>query len=307
MIDDPEAVDRSLAIARSALTAPPGAKARVRANLTARAAAETDPGTASRTSKASTPGSASIPTLGSKSAVTSGTVGSKLTTVALIGVSFVAGYWLGVFRSTDPVGTGTSSAVAANPTNTTEAAKAAAMRPADTAHLAPDTQPPVTASEVAAVRSLSSSALPYRARTSDASTDGRSRVAREASNAPKRARPDPAIGSRASAPAVDPMSEELALLRRADRAIRAGEAPLALSFINELDHRYPITTLLEERTAARVLAECALSELGARRRAELFLSEHRGSVYGDRVRRSCEVELSTGAPRAADGSPRRGH
>lgn len=88
----------------------------------------------------------------------------------------------------------------------------------------------------------------------------------------------------------DPPSTELVLLQRADRAIRAGEAELALSFLTELDRRYPETRLGEERKAARLLARCAQGDARAQAEAERFLREQRASVYSDRVRELCQLE-----------------
>jgi hypothetical protein len=100
-------------------------------------------------------------------------------------------------------------------------------------------------------------------------------------------------------------ADEIALLSRADRALRAGEVELALTFLNELDLRYPDSKLTEERGAARIMAECALAAPGAVARAERFLRDRRASVYSDRVLRSCGIELAPSD--RADGSQRDGH
>lgn len=86
--------------------------------------------------------------------------------------------------------------------------------------------------------------------------------------------------------------DELALLQRVERALRAKQAALALALLDELDRRHPRSTLLEERTAARVVAGCLLPMASARRpgertAADRFLSEQHASVYADRVRRAC--------------------
>ncbi|HTV25371.1 MAG TPA: hypothetical protein VMG12_42040 [Polyangiaceae bacterium] len=82
--------------------------------------------------------------------------------------------------------------------------------------------------------------------------------------------------------------DELALLRRIERALRSRQAELGLALLDELEQRHPRSTLLEERSAARVLAECLLPRDGARASAERFVVEHPASVYADRIRQACE-------------------
>jgi hypothetical protein len=81
------------------------------------------------------------------------------------------------------------------------------------------------------------------------------------------------------------------LLARTERAIRSGEAPLALALLGELDQKFPVPALREEREAARVLAGCvlpgAVADDRARAPAERFIGAHPASVYADRVRESC--------------------
>jgi hypothetical protein len=83
--------------------------------------------------------------------------------------------------------------------------------------------------------------------------------------------------------------EELALLRRVERALRTQNPALALALIAELDEHFPDTRLAEERDAARVIATCGVGEGGARIRAERFSREHGGSVYAERVREACGI------------------
>jgi hypothetical protein len=84
---------------------------------------------------------------------------------------------------------------------------------------------------------------------------------------------------------------EIELLRRSERAVRAGNGQLALALVEELEQRYPATHLAEERQAIRVLAQCGqqADEL-ARQRAAAFLRQQPGSVYARRIREACEIE-----------------
>jgi hypothetical protein len=104
------------------------------------------------------------------------------------------------------------------------------------------------------------------------------------------------------------LGEELNLLQRAERAIRARDGVLARSFIDELQTRFPETRLREERAAVLVLAACVLGEPRALADAERFLTQYPGSVYFDRVRALCNGTTTNAAPSPdADGSTSHGH
>lgn len=117
-----------------------------------------------------------------------------------------------------------------------------------------------------------------------------------------RAAPSPAAVSRAPAPpvaaprsasssaATASPSEELALLQRAERAVRADNAALALALIGELEARYPHSTLLEERSAIELLAHCRAGATDASSRAARFLRQHPQSLYAGRIRELCPPE-----------------
>ena len=87
-----------------------------------------------------------------------------------------------------------------------------------------------------------------------------------------------------------PFDEELALLQRVERALRANNPSLALVLLAELDERFGETRLGEERQAAQRIAECRLQLPGWRQRAERFLSDKPSSVYAQRVRAACALE-----------------
>ncbi len=100
----------------------------------------------------------------------------------------------------------------------------------------------------------------------------------------------------------DSIAEEVSLLRRAERAIRSREPELALGFIQELDRRFPHGKLLDERSAARVLANCLELEPDAARRAgEDYLSRTRGHVYDERVRLLCGLDENAQSAKSGAG------
>jgi hypothetical protein len=270
-------IEQPLMLARTTTWAPEAAKARVLANLASS-------GALSAASAARAVG-----------AVRTGGV-TKLTTALWVGASFIAGYWLGFQRSAEPRAAVNEASAARQPEPALEA------QPARGLAARRDAEPAATA----AVRAADAMAAP-----SDADTERRA-IARATPPPRARATPGPAQLARAPAASRDPVADELMLLSRAERAIRAGEPALALSFLDELEARFPSSGMLEERSAARLLADCALSTPGSQRRAELFLSHRAASVYTDRLRRSCGLEAPSAtplppAPLGADGSSRSGH
>jgi hypothetical protein len=101
---------------------------------------------------------------------------------------------------------------------------------------------------------------------------------------------------------VNSLSEELELLRRAERTIRTGNAQVALGLLEEMDEKFPRGQLLEERTAARVMARCQLEdEAGARARGNSYLISHSQSVYADRVRSLCHLDSKATAKESPKG------
>jgi hypothetical protein len=85
----------------------------------------------------------------------------------------------------------------------------------------------------------------------------------------------------------DAFDRELALVQRAERAIRNRDPALALALLAELDRRHPRPLLGEERAAARVMANCQAKEPTAPLAAERFLADSASSVYTDRIRALC--------------------
>lgn len=96
------------------------------------------------------------------------------------------------------------------------------------------------------------------------------------------------------------IDEELRILRRVERAQRAGNPRLALALLDELDRESPRGKLIEERAAARAVAQCS-SIFGDSRVALLarFRARYPSSVYSPRVAAAC---AETERPPAGDSS-----
>ena len=94
--------------------------------------------------------------------------------------------------------------------------------------------------------------------------------------------------------------DELALLRRVERALRAADPALALGLLAELEERFPHTSLGEERETASVMAHCGLDDAGAQQRAQRFLREQAARVYAERARAACR------SPHGGAGQPGEG-
>jgi hypothetical protein len=236
--------------------------------------------------------------------------------VLLMVASGSVGHWLGRTAPRDGLDTLTSSALvhrdpaaAAVAGTTSGPPRAAAPLPlAPNAPAAGASQPNSTAPNASGPSpSTSTQAIEEAARPASPASEG-SVPARA-----KRSRTSPSLAARPPAKrgavAGDP-AEELALLRRVEKSLRANDPALALALLDELDERFPRTSLGEERLAARVIAHCAVGDGGARLRAESFLSERPGSVYAERVQTACTVSAgargSSGVPAPSEGSRRRG-
>ena len=98
----------------------------------------------------------------------------------------------------------------------------------------------------------------------------------------------PSVASELPAAMSSSLSEEAALLQRAERALAANAPTAALSVLAEHARLFPAGALREEREAARVLAFCALGRVAeARSLARAFVSASPGSVLVPRLERSC--------------------
>jgi hypothetical protein len=202
-----------------------------------------------------------------------------LTTVTLLmGMSFGAGYWLA--RSPGSAGAGTVDAALVSPV------PVGVARASDL---------PSTGAEPAA-------SAPVGSESSVRSGDTRPPRARV--RAPRVVR---------SGRDDDRLAAEVALLSRAERAIRSREAPLALALLEELDREFPSSALREERAAARVLARCLANSEGADAReaqasARRFISQGTPSVYAERIRQVCSLAVeATKAPERSEEPRAAGH
>lgn len=94
--------------------------------------------------------------------------------------------------------------------------------------------------------------------------------------------------------ARDNLSEEVAILYRAEAELHSGRAANALRILNDHERRFARGILAEERTAARIQALCALgrtSEANA-----LIARLHPGSLHGERSRDACGSSVKAKLP-----------
>jgi hypothetical protein len=111
--------------------------------------------------------------------------------------------------------------------------------------------------------------------------------------APPRAQPRPrrVVERRAVAPTTSALVQETALLRDADRALRAGDTATALARLDEHATRFPRGVLAPERAAERFVVMCELHAADPRAVGQ-FLATHPGSLLAARVRRACATAPS---------------
>ncbi len=102
--------------------------------------------------------------------------------------------------------------------------------------------------------------------------------------------------ARESTRSRDTLSEEVAILSRAETELHSGRAESALRVLSEHERRFPTGVLTEERTAARIQALCAL---GRTSEANAQLGRlGPGSLHGESTRQACGARPSstTGQP-----------
>jgi hypothetical protein len=271
-------LERNVRLARHALRGPAAMKERVRMRLAAEAG---PPPEASSAPRGSAPTRALRLLRGLKHR-------PAFTTVTLLmGLSFGAGFWLGHTPNTGSPAVEPPVTTTLAPVTKSEAARAA--------------EPAVVSSvDVGSSASISAGPLVDRPLPAPASSDApllaaapaRPARTRIATPAPRAALRESRWRGSAEGRGGDALAGEVALLERTERAIRKGDAALALGLLAELDEKFPAAALAEERHAARVLATCSSSvgngepDEGAAL-AERFLEESAGSVYAARIREVC--------------------
>jgi hypothetical protein len=98
----------------------------------------------------------------------------------------------------------------------------------------------------------------------------------------------PALPSQPAPGGPASVQAEAELLRQADLARKAGDAPRALALLDEHSARFPGGVLVPEREAERVVVLCALGRTEeARAAASAFLRQWPRSPLTSRVRASC--------------------
>lgn len=85
--------------------------------------------------------------------------------------------------------------------------------------------------------------------------------------------------------AHDSLSEEVAILSRAETELHSGRAESALKLLSEHERKFRSGILAEERTAARIQALCALGRTSDANVQMARLSPE--SLHGDRARQAC--------------------
>ncbi|MEY2936056.1 MAG: hypothetical protein RL033_6805 [Pseudomonadota bacterium] len=265
---DVEDLQRNLALAKAGLVAPEGARARVRARIAQSASVLAEGVSAERASAEAT--AVGRPML-------SKIVRARAWTLGLMGLSFVAGYWLrGVPAGTEPP-----------PTEPPSETVAASVQRDGVAR----SEAPSVLEHSAQAQAASAQAQAAVRGEEDAEREPQPRSRRRAAPSSNGAgRPG---ASRPAAP--DGLAGEVALLQRVERAIRAKEGELALALLGKHEHDYPASSLREERAAARVLASCVArpgseANVGATANARRYLAGRELSVYADRIRTLCVLD-----------------
>jgi hypothetical protein len=125
---------------------------------------------------------------------------------------------------------------------------------------------------------------------------------------PTEAAPAPSPGGDKAAPTTEParglrrahdsLSEEVAILSRAETELHSGRAESALKLLSDHERKFKNGILAEERTAARIQALCALGRTSDANAQMTRLSPE--SLHGERARQACGSP-PMGTPRQTAG------
>lgn len=263
-MNDHEALDKQLSRAWQALSPPAELEAKVRARLAAA-------GLATTSQAGALPRAMTRAGAGWRALRSSGGVG-VVVGAALLGLGFVAGQ---LVRS--PAGVN-------EPTPRLPVAVPAAAAPAPAASPAPAVSPaPLTGSRPTDAPSADAATPPAASAPSTQATASRHAPV-SSERAAVRARPQRAAPARST---PDAANGELLLLERAERALRARNADLALVLADQLEERYPSSLLHEERSAIELMALCQAGSSRAIMLGEVFARRYPGSVYAERITDEC--------------------
>jgi hypothetical protein len=233
-------------------------------------------------------------TLALGGAASAATAGPALASGAVVAKGLGAGVLLLWFGAGAALGVGASGvvAVAARQAPGVAASVAVPARKAPTP--LPSGTAPKSGPELAVAPSALAEVAPVAGETRD-SERGSGAEARGSVRAPNAAN---ALLASPAAPAasVSTLSEEAALLQRAERAIAEKRPGLALAILAEHERRFSNGALGEEREVARVLALCALGRVSeAQHRARAFVDASPRSVLVPRLEQSCAATDPTRA------------
>lgn len=262
---EPRELDTRLRLARQVLSPSDEHRRRVRSALAARLAAEGQ--------------TAALPARVGRR-IARPRLSRALEAAALVAAGFVLGVWFAETRQPRA----DAPIVDRAPADAERRDEASPVR-------AQPSQPPVSASPLQAEPAVAPSAS---SSTASEASKARSRPAKSPGT-PAHGRERTGRASRATA--ADGFADELALLRRAERATRSGDAALARSLIAELEARFPKTALRQERAALLVLVACATDEPAAQASAREFMQRHEQSVHLDRIRSACQLDSAGPTPK----------
>jgi hypothetical protein len=286
-VNEHEAFDKQLSRAWEAMSPPAGLEAKVRARLLSAGSSAAD--TAGAASRAPSGAAARFRALRASGAVGAGAA------VVLLGLGFIAGYFTRP-PSVEPVPTPPApiSTGSGQPPNRAAPAAPAPEAPssAPAAARAPEMDAPASVAAPAPVASTERDAA--RHAPSRPTNTERGSTAQRASRGGTRA---PSAANAANA-----ANDELVLLERAERAVRAHNPDLALVLTGELEDRYPASPLHEERRAIELMARCQAGSSLALELGERFARLYPGSVYGERIANECDPAPTNRSALDIDGS-----